>query len=138
MTRISVPAALLSTGDYNAYNESNEKRKNGLHSKGKTFLKALAAELGLGPKDYDLRSNLAGIAVSGEVTLHGDHIYVQIAESCIGPRGLSVLFRGCKNRKDYSGYSNNHVSMSDFNTDQERLIARVKREMEIAKEKATA
>ena len=39
-------------------------------------LLALAVALGLGECDYDLRSNQAGIAVSGEITLHADRLYV--------------------------------------------------------------
>jgi len=50
------------------------------HSRGKPQLRRIATALGLEPGSYDLRSNQAGIAVSGEITLHGDHLYVQVSQ----------------------------------------------------------
>jgi hypothetical protein len=44
-------------------------------------LKALADALRLSSGEFDLRSNKGGIAVSGEVTLHGDDLYVQVSQS---------------------------------------------------------
>lgn len=40
------------------------------HSRARSQLRCLATALGLPPGSYDLRSNPAGIAVSGEITLH--------------------------------------------------------------------
>ena len=73
-------------------------------------LLALAVALGLGECDYDLRSNQAGIAVSGEITLHADRLYVQVSQSCMGP-DASILFRGCRDRRDYVGGANNFASL---------------------------
>ena len=53
----------------------NEQHKRRFHTIARSRLKNLAAELGLKPGSYDLRSNRAGIAVSGEITLHHDRIY---------------------------------------------------------------
>ena len=44
----------------------------------------------------------AGTAVSGEITLHGDHLYVQVSQSALGSHS-GILFRTCKGRKDYVG-----------------------------------
>jgi hypothetical protein len=41
-----------------------------------------AQELGLEQESYDIRVNKAGIAVSGEVTLHGENIYIQFGQGC--------------------------------------------------------
>ena len=39
------------------------------------LLRRLAEALALQPAAFDLRFNKGGIAVSGEVTLHGDELY---------------------------------------------------------------
>jgi hypothetical protein len=78
---------------------------------GKHALKELAKAIGL--SDYDLRFNAGGPAVSGEVTLHGERIYVQIADSCMGKR-VAVLFRKCKGRKDYCGETNHFAPVQDL------------------------
>jgi hypothetical protein len=75
---------------------------------GKNALKELATKLGL--TDYDLRTNAGGCAVSGEVTLHAENIYVQIADSCMG-KNSAVMFRTCKGKKDYSGGNNNFADV---------------------------
>jgi hypothetical protein len=78
--------------------------KKELHIKAKTFLKLFARKMmKLDDDKYDVRSNPAGDAVCGEITLHTDSLYVQVgAES-----HLPVLFRKCHGRTDYTGESNN-------------------------------
>lgn len=136
MTRIAIPRSLAARGEFNGYTDENAARKQSMHTQGKTFLKTIAKVLGLGLKDYDLRSNQAGPACSGEVTLHADHLYIQISESFSGP-GLSILFRGCDSRKDYCGHQNNNCSMEQFGGDlQEHYLKRMKQAMENAAAKA--
>jgi hypothetical protein len=84
------------------------------HSRAKSQLRRIATVLGLEPGSYDLRSNQAGIAVSGEITLHGDHLYVQISQSAMGYHS-GVLFRTCRGRKDYVGGPNNFASLDLLN-----------------------
>lgn len=84
-----------------------------MHSSGRAFLRRLAADLGLEKGTFDIRSNQGGIAVSGEVTLHADRIYVQLSESCAARGGVSVMFRRCDGRKDYCGRMNHFASMKD-------------------------
>lgn len=84
------------------------------HSRAKSQLRRLATALGLEPDSYDLRSNEAGIAVSGEIAPHGDHFYVQVSQSAMGYHG-GILFRTCKDRKDYVGGQNNFVSLDLLN-----------------------
>jgi hypothetical protein len=84
------------------------------HSRARSLLRRVATALGLRPGDYDLRSNQGGIAVSGEITLHGDHLYVQVSQSAMGHHS-GVLFRTCKGRKDYSGGLNNFASLDLLN-----------------------
>lgn len=82
----------------NAYTDAGHRRKRVMHSAGRAFLQRLARDLGLQTHQRDIRSNVAGIAVSGEVTLHADRLYVQISESCIGRGGPMVLYRTCRGR----------------------------------------
>ena len=80
----------------------------------KSQLRRIATALGLEPGSYDLRSNQAGIAVCGEITLHGDRLYVQVSQSAMGHHS-GVLFRTCKGRKDYVGGPNNFASLDLLN-----------------------
>lgn len=94
----------------------NEDLKDQLHRAGKKALKALAVKLELPTDAFEVRSNKGGIAVSGEVTLHTDKLYVQIFESFTG-KGLQVMFRTCNGRKDYSGGQNNYATIDQFESD---------------------
>jgi hypothetical protein len=80
------------------------------HTHARRHLLALAATLGLDDGHCDLRSNQAGIAVSGEITLHADRLYLQVSQSCMGP-DAGILFRRCEGRRDYVGGVNNFASL---------------------------
>ena len=56
----------------------NDTAKKAFHQQAGRIAKALADALGYSKADYDLRHNQGGIAVSGEITLHSDTLYVQI------------------------------------------------------------
>ncbi len=88
--------------------------KKMFHSRARRQLKHLAAALGLAPGTYDLRSNQGGIAVSGEVTLHGDHLYVQVCQPATG-HDTGIMFRTCQGRTDYYGGRNNFISLDALN-----------------------
>lgn len=83
----------------------NPKGKAAFHRTAKAALTELAKALGLREGEYDLRSNQGGIAVSGEVILHGDQLYVQVSQSVLGP-GSEILYRKCRGRNDYTGFRN--------------------------------
>lgn len=53
----------------------DEQQKRRFHTMARSRLRRLAAELNLLPGSYDLQSNKAGVAVSGEVTLHHGCVY---------------------------------------------------------------
>jgi hypothetical protein len=80
------------------------------HAHARRQLLALAAALGFAEDHYDLRSNEGGIAVSGEVTLHGDRLYVQVSQPATGS-DTGILFRSCDGRRDYVGGVNNFTSL---------------------------
>jgi len=86
--------------------------KTEFHRLGKRVAKKVAVALGLPTGSYDIRSNLGGVAVSGEVTLHGEDIYIQFGKSFSGePR---IMYRSCKGRKDYTGGSNNFMDVESL------------------------
>lgn len=97
--------------------------KSLFHSQAKSVLRALAKELELPAKSYDIRSNMGGVAVSGEITLHAGNIYIQISESFCS-RGVSFLVRSCKSRRDYTGGCNNFVKLENAS---EKLVETCKR-----------
>jgi hypothetical protein len=84
--------------------------KDAFHREGKKVLRRLTA---------CIRSNKAGIAVSGEITLHTDSIYLQLEQSVMGD-DAALLMRSCKGRKDYVG-GMNHFAPIDALVDLEQL-----------------
>ena len=92
--------------------------KRAFHNHARRRLKRLADVLGLAPGSFDLRSNLGGIAVSGEATLHADHLYVQASQPATG-HDTGILFRTCQGRKDYHGGPNNFASLDLLNRPQD-------------------
>jgi hypothetical protein len=88
--------------------------KHAFHRNARRQLKLLADTLGLKPGQYDLRSNEAGIAVSGEITLHSNHLYVQACQPATG-HDTGILYRTCHGRKDYYGGPNNFASLDLLN-----------------------
>ncbi len=112
MTHITISRALCATG-LNGYSDEGAQAKQAFHREGLRFLRALAKALNFPAGSFDVRSNLGGVAVSGEVTLHSDDLYVQLAESCLRP-GVSVMFRTCDSRKDYCGHQNHFVNMDQL------------------------
>ncbi|EXL04894.1 hypothetical protein [Aquamicrobium defluvii] len=89
--------------------DAQQKRR--FHSAARSRLKKLAAELGLPPGSFDIRSNRAGIAVSGEVTLHHTAVYIQVGQFGMAS-GHGILIRTCKGRKDYTGGANHFVALA--------------------------
>lgn len=87
----------------------NDKAKRRWLNAARKAARSVAKDLGLAPGTFDVRTNKGGIAVPGEVTLHGETIYL-----CLGtamPGGELVGFaRSCQGRKDYTGGINRWIS----------------------------
>lgn len=90
--------------------------KTEFHKLAKAELRKLVKNLGMTRGTYDIRSNLGGDAVAGEVILHTEKVYLQIITKGFGEKGLRVMYRTCKGRKDYTGGQNNYVSLEEFLT----------------------
>ena len=88
--------------------DADAKRR--FHHHARAQLLKLAEALGLDPAEYDLRSNAGGVAVSGEITLHADRLYVQVSQPATRA-DTGTLFRSCEGRRDYTGGRNNFASL---------------------------
>jgi hypothetical protein len=112
------------------YNAANKRK---FHSMGRARLRKLAAALGLESGTYAIRSCQGGIAVSGEVILHGEHIYVQISQpfrnwSARFGSDTGILYRRCNGRKDYTGATNHFASLAALDSI-EALAAVIERDL---------
>ncbi len=105
-----------------AYDDAQKRR---FHSTARARLRQLAVMLRLPAGSYDLRSNQGGIAVSGEMTLHHEAVYVQVSQSVMGG-DLGILIRTCRGRRDYTGGGNNFAPLY-FLDDLPALAERVRR-----------
>lgn len=114
----------------------DDDAKETFHRNARRQLKLLAAALRLSPGAFDLRSNKGGIAVSGEITLHADRIYVQASQPVTGCDS-GILFRTCAGRKDYYGGPNNFASLDLLNNPAE-LARRIKRACRLDEDAATS
>lgn len=115
MRRLS---ALLSHDLSYAYGDSecgpNGSKKVFLNV-GKTFLRALAKDLGL--RDTTVSANPGGIAVSGECTLIGMRetggIYICLYQPAGGGNDV-LLYRTVRHSRDYKGGYNRFLSRRDL------------------------
>ena len=89
--------------------EPDQKRR--FHAAAHARLHRLAAEFGFPPASFDLRSNQGGIAVSGEITLHHERIYVQVCQPATRA-DTGILIRTCEGRRDYTGGRNHLAPLS--------------------------
>ncbi len=87
------------------------EQKKLFHRQARIALHALAKELRFPESSYDLRSNRAGIAVSGEITLHHDRVYIQVCQPATGADS-GILIRTCDGRRDYEGGGNHLAPLS--------------------------
>lgn len=86
-------------------------QKRNFHVIGLKRLRALAKALRFESESFEVRSNCGGIAVSGEVTLHHEQLYVQLSQPATGADS-GILIRRCQGRKDYTGGINHFAPLS--------------------------
>jgi hypothetical protein len=104
-----------------AYNPEVKQR---FHGAARARLRRLAMILGFEPATFDLRSNPGGVAVSGEITLHHDHVYVQVGQPATGA-DTGILIRACDGRRDSTG-GRNHCAPLRLLDDLPALAERVR------------
>lgn len=100
-----------------AYSEEDAANKEQFHRTGVALLRQIARDLGYASGSYDVRSNKGGIAVSGEIILHSDDLYVQFSCSAFGSE-LQMMYRRCQHRRDYTGERNHFLpfeALRDYN-----------------------
>ncbi|CAM4193906.1 PilZ domain-containing protein [Novosphingobium lubricantis] len=107
----------------------DERAKKLFHSDARKALRALADALGLTEDSYGISVNRGGAAVSGEVTLHGASIYVQLSLGLMGP-GREVMFRKVTGRNDHIGERNNFASVEEL-IRPARFAARIRRDLHL-------
>lgn len=103
--------------------------KDAFHREGRTALRALADALHLDDNSYDLRSNKGGVAVSGEITLHSDNLYVQLSLPGY-ERGGCLMFRRCAGRHDYCG-ERNHFAAFKLLLAPDKLATKIRQELRL-------
>jgi hypothetical protein len=112
---------------HGAYAPGRPKKQ--FHDAARAKLRLLAGALQLPPDSFEIRSNKAGNAVSGEVTLHGEQLYLHAGQEGFGERLYQLYFRACNGRQDYTGGRNHFAPLEMLNRphDLGRLITRVLR-----------
>jgi len=98
--------------------------KQRFHAAARARLRRLATTLDFPPGSFDLRSNLGGMAVSGEITLHHDTVYIQVCQPASGADS-GILIRTCQGRRDYTG-GGNHLAPLRLLDDAPTLAAQVR------------
>lgn len=121
MTKVTIPTGLLPKGEVNGYTNDGEIRKANMHRDGKAFLKKVAQALDYKLSEVRVSSNMGGIAVSGEVTLHTDELYIWI-QGDLFRSGLVLTYRTCKGRDDYCGGANHMLPLEKLVDPENRAI----------------
>lgn len=103
------------------------EQKRRFHAQARARLRRLAAELGFLSSSFDLRCNAGGIAVSGEITLHHERVYVQVCQPATRADS-GILIRTCEGRRDYFG-GRNHFAPLALLDDIPALAVRVRKVM---------
>ena len=88
----------------------NEPAKARFKREGMALLREVVRILRLPKGTYDLHYNAAGIACSGDCTLHADNFYVSFDLDCCN----WILVRTCEGQKDFTGGPNRQYSFSQL------------------------
>ena len=103
--RIKAFVANATGSPIQAYDDFGAARKALFAKEAKAIARELAKLMGLPKGSYEIRYNPGGIAVCGDVHLHGEGIYVDFSQTCLGP-DWGFMYRSCKGQKDYTGGQN--------------------------------
>ncbi|MDX3911148.1 MAG: hypothetical protein QHC67_15215 [Sphingobium sp.] len=112
----------------------DEAAKRLFHTEGRAAMRRLADALELAEGSFDIRSNKAGPAVSGEVTLHGEDLWVQLSLGPYGP-DRELCYRSVQGRSDHIGGRNHWAPVRDLLAP-ERFAARLVRDLRLERRPA--
>ena len=107
----------------------DEDAKRTYHAEGRRVLKRLAQALSLPDEAFSISSCLGGPAVSGEISLHTDDLYVMIGIDWPEER-RHVLFRRVAGRTDYTGGPNHWASITEL-LSPDRFAVRLRHELNL-------
>lgn len=108
----------------------DEDAKRVFLSEGRSAMRRLAEALQLPEGTYDVRVNKGGIAVSGEVTLHGEEVWVRLAISSFG-HDREIAYRKVRGRADHVGDRNRWASVRDLLAP-DRFAHKLRRELNLS------
>lgn len=98
-------------------------KKDELHKLGKSILRQVAKDLNLNKGEYSVKSNPAGFAVSGEITLHTERLYIQFSRSSVQIDNKDAfMYRTVKSQKDYTGGWNHWMTYQNLADNYPRAI----------------
>lgn len=105
----------------------DEAAKRTFHREGRVAMRRLVDALALPEGSFDIRSNKAGPAVSGEITLHAEEVWVCLSLGPFGP-DREILYRKVQGRDDHIGGRNHWVSVRDL-LQPDRFARRLRRDL---------
>lgn len=114
----------------------DEAAKRVFHREGRQAMCRLAEALELEPGSYDVRSDKGGVAISGDITLHGEDVWVRLSLSPFGA-GREVAFRRVNGRTDHFGDRNRWASINELLAP-DRFASRLRRELRLSPAPATS
>lgn len=108
----------------------DDAAKRAFHSEGRTAMRRLAEALQLAEAGFEVRSQRAGPACSGEITLHGEEVWVQLSLGAFGP-DRELMYRRVRGRDDHIGDRNRFASIRDL-LSPDRFAGRLRRELQLS------
>ena len=103
--------------------------KDLFHTDGRKAMRNLADALGLEPARYRIHSNRSHASQSGEITLHGDEVLVQLSLGSPGPDN-EIVYRKVDGLHDSIGDVRRYASIRDLLAP-ERFARRLRRELRL-------
>jgi hypothetical protein len=108
----------------------DRKARRLFHSAARVALEALAQNLALEAESYAMRINKGSLAVSGDVTLHGHNLYVQVSIGRFPSH--EILYRAVRGRDGYPA-GKDHFARMDELLAPDRLAMRIAADLGLAR-----
>ena len=110
--------------------------KDLFHADGRRAMRNLAHALTLPEGSYTIRSNRSDPSVSGEITLHGEEVWVQLSLGALGPEN-EVSFRRVRGQHDLLGDRRRFAAIREL-LNPARFADHLRRELHLAPAAAEA